>query len=252
MTDPDAPEGRDPIVLAGEYALGLLEGAELGDAKRRLLADPGFAVQVAWWEAHFAGLYDRHGDAVRDAPPAGLWSAIDQRLANDISGDAVTRLPEPRQAVRRWNVAAMVSAAALAAVAVLLYVGTPGLSPGDPAAPTQAPAQLIAQLSGGEGGPALTTRIDPATGRIALKSAGMGVQLAVGTAPELWVIPAGGAPHSLGLVPTDGTHSRELTRAEAAMIVEGATLAITYEARDGAPHDAPTSAPVMAAALVKI
>lgn len=252
MTDPDAPEAMDPVVLAAEYALGLLEGAELGDAKRRLLADPAFAAQVVWWDEHFAGLIDHHGGTATDAPPGELWSAIVQRIDGDAHNGGVTPLPKLSPAVRGWNLAALASAAALAGVALLLYVGTPGVTPSDPVAPAQQSAQLIAQLSGGEGGPALTTRIDPATGRIALKAAGMGVELAANMAPELWVIPAGGAPHSLGMVPKDGTHSRELTSAEEAMIVEGATLAITYEERDGAPHDAPSSAPVMAATLVQI
>lgn len=252
MTDPDAPEVIDPVVLAGEYALGLLEGTELGDAKRRLLADPGFAGLVAWWEDHFAGLHDVQDDAALAAPPIELWSAIDQQIEGALQNGSVTPLPAPSPAGRGWNIAALASAAALAGVALLLYVGMPSLTPGEPVAPAQMQAQLIAQMSGGEGGPALTTRIDPTSRMIALKSAGMGVKLAANMAPELWVIPAGGAPHSLGMVPMNGTHERELTSAEAAMIVEGATLAITYEPRDGAPHRAPSSAPVMAAALVKI
>ncbi len=252
MTDPDAPEGFDPVVLAGEYALGLLEGAELADAKRRVLADPGFAAQAAYWDAHFAGLLDTQADGSLQSPPVELWRAIDRRLAADAPGGEVARLAERRPATRRWNLAAMVSAAALAGVALLLYVGTPDLMGGDPAAPAQASRQLIAQLNGDEGGAALTTRIDPVTKRMAMKATKMGVELADNMAPELWIIPAGGTPHSLGMLPANGAQERDLTSAEAAMAVEGAMLAITYEPRQGAPHSAPSSAPVMAAALVEI
>lgn len=252
MTDPDAPEGFDPVVLAGEYVLGLLEGAELADAKRRVLADPGFAAQAAYWDSHFAGMLDAHSDGALQSPPAELWRAIDRRLADDASGGEVARLAERRPAAGSWNWAAIVSAAALAGVAVLLYVGTPDLGAGNPAAQAPASRQLIAQLNGDEGGAALTTRIDPVTHRMAMKATKMGLELADNMAPELWIIPVGGTPHSLGMIPANGAQERDLTDAEAAMAVEGATLAITYEPREGAPHSAPSSAPVMAAALVEI
>jgi anti-sigma-K factor RskA len=252
MTDPDAPEGFDAVVLAGEYALGLLEGAELADARRRVLADPGFAAQAAYWDEHLAGLFAAQAGDSLHAPPAELWRAIDRRLAGDAPGGAVARLAERRPAAARWSWAAIASAAALAGVAVLLYVGTPDLRPADPAAPTQAPRQLIAQLNAEQGGAALTARIDPVTHRMAMKATKMDLALAGDMAPELWIIPAGGTPHSLGMIPANGAQQRVLTRAEATMAIEGATLAITVEPRQGAPHSAPSSAPVMAAALVEI
>ena len=55
------------------------------------------------------------------------------------------------------------------------------------------------------------------------------------------MVPAGGAPQSLGLIPATGNFERELTQAERAALVDGASLAVTYENATGAPHEAPTT-----------
>ncbi len=54
-------------------------------------------------------------------------------------------------------------------------------------------------------------------------------------------MPAGGAPQSLGLIPQTGALQRELTKSERAALVDGASLAVTYEDATSAPHDAPST-----------
>lgn len=73
---PLGPEERD--TLAGEYVLGLLEGADLAAFERRLEADAELADIVERWRSHFAAI-----DAIAPAlpPSPGLWRRIEAELA---------------------------------------------------------------------------------------------------------------------------------------------------------------------------
>ena len=64
----------DDRTLAGEYVLGLLEGAAKLDAERRLAADPAFAREVESWRVRFAAF----DDAVEPQPVGDeLWHKIE-------------------------------------------------------------------------------------------------------------------------------------------------------------------------------
>ena len=64
----------DDRTLAGEYVLGLLEGAAKLDAERRLAADPAFAREVESWRVRFAAF-----DDAAEPQPVGdeLWRKIE-------------------------------------------------------------------------------------------------------------------------------------------------------------------------------
>ena len=64
----------DDRTLAGEYVLGLLEGAAKLDAERRLVCGRGFAREVESWRARFAAF-----DDATEPQPAGdeLWRKIE-------------------------------------------------------------------------------------------------------------------------------------------------------------------------------
>ena len=68
---------------------------------------------------------------------------------------------------------------------------------------------------------------------------------AAGRAPELWLIPAGGAPRSLGLVSIDRAHTVAVPDALRDALVNGSVLAITLEPATGAPQGIPTG-PIIA------
>lgn len=76
--------------LAGEYVLGLLDGADLAAAEGRYAMDRDFAASVEAWRRHFAAI-----DAVATpiAPPAELWTRIEAGLdtAPAAVGAATTR-----------------------------------------------------------------------------------------------------------------------------------------------------------------
>ena len=68
---------------------------------------------------------------------------------------------------------------------------------------------------------------------------------AQGRVNELWVIPAGQAPISLGLVSNDKAQTIDVPAGVRDALRVGATLAVTLEPQAGIPHAAPTG-PVVA------
>ncbi|RDJ20979.1 hypothetical protein DWF00_07065 [Bosea caraganae] len=73
---PLTPSERD--ALAGEYVLGLLEGADLAAFERRLEADAELAASVERWRQHFAAI-DATAPAIPPSPE--LWRRIETELA---------------------------------------------------------------------------------------------------------------------------------------------------------------------------
>ena len=69
-----APDNRDDRALAGEFALGLLEGEELAAAERRLASDAAFAREVEFWRARFAAFDDA---TPQQAAGDDLWRKIE-------------------------------------------------------------------------------------------------------------------------------------------------------------------------------
>lgn len=67
----------DRAAIAGEYVLGLVEGAEREAFERRLDREPGLAAEVESWRRHLAAI-----DATaRPFPPSpGLWQRIEAQI----------------------------------------------------------------------------------------------------------------------------------------------------------------------------
>lgn len=71
--------------LAGEYALGLLEGAAHDEFEARLEREPGVARAVALWRARLAPL---DGPAEAIEPSAASWSRVRARIRNRTIDDS--------------------------------------------------------------------------------------------------------------------------------------------------------------------
>lgn len=227
----DLTPSQERDTLAAELALGLLEGEARAEALRLRLADPAFAAQVAAWEEKFAALHDETPSV---APRSGLWDNIAARLP-DGRGPIVVAL-ESR--LTRWRMATVASGAVAAALALVLLTQSPAPLPA-----TDTPQLAVARIEGTASGPLIRARYDRGSGVMELNIEGF---TPGDLAPELWVIPAGGAPVSLGQVAPSGAASVTVASGHRALVQDGATLAITMEPVSATPHAAPTSAPVAA------
>ncbi|HEX5259274.1 MAG TPA: anti-sigma factor [Sphingomicrobium sp.] len=224
--------------LAGEYALGLLSGSDLRRAHALAQSDPEFRAEVARWSRRLGPMLD---EVAAVPPPEFAWAAIKSRL-DGLRGDhTVVQL---RRRIRQWRVVAagMTAMAASLALVVALRPLPPQPSPIEVARPVSAP--LVAML-GTQGKPAdVVASWDPSARQLILAVAGH-VPSDPSHSRELWVIPQGGKPRSLGTLPESRQTHMQLADALAQLLQQGATIAISVEPRGGSPTGSPTG-PVVA------
>lgn len=216
----------DDIADAAEYALRLDEGPARDAARQRHAADSEFRAEVAHWEEALADLWDET-EEVR--PPR----RIRRRLMRGLDG---RRAHSWRDA---W--AGLLVGAAAAAMAGLLLL--PVLTPQSPA-PMPAPSATVVAEIATEGD---TLRVlaayDPLAGAFRVRR--LAGAPPAGRDFELWAIPPGGAPVSLGVLGEEGVAPLpEALRAVASELA----LAISEEELGGSATGAPTT--VLAAAPV--
>lgn len=240
-----APHDEDDL-LAAEYALGLLEGEALLGARGRVARDPAFAAAVAAWERRLAPLAAGFAEV---EPPAGLWSRIEEALqresdAGSAAGAAGNVVPF-RERTRLWRgwAAGMTALAAALALVLALQVAQPDPPPSVPAPPAERQPALVASLASEDGSAAVAVAFDPQRGSVTVAPARLSP--AAGHDHELWLIPAGGTPVSLGLVAADGPRRLPVPREHLAAFGPDASVAISVEPAGGSPTGQPTG-PVIA------
>ncbi|WP_394003473.1 anti-sigma factor domain-containing protein [Luteimonas sp. WGS1318] len=252
IDDDGGPEPPRADLLAGEYVLGVLDTAQRAEAEARRDREPAFARLVADWEWRLAPWLD----AVPDADvPAHVWPRIRRELGWPAVGPARSGL---WHSTGFWRATAAL-AAVVAIVAVLAGrvpvddTRTPPVAVTPPPAPPAvetAPALPVTTLAHEDGSPAWLASIDAAQGRVLVVPV-PGEADAQGRVAELWLIPEGGSPASLGLVSNDRSLSVDVPSGLRAALVAGATLAVSLEPPGGAPHGAPTG-PIVASGTLRI
>ncbi|MGB7316418.1 MAG: anti-sigma factor [Planktotalea sp.] len=220
------PENRD---LAGEYALGLLAGAERSQFEATLNENAALREEVARWQEHFAAL---GMDVEEVTPPASVLSNLKRELWNE------NRLPWQRR-IRIWEYALGGVAAALVAFAVYTYSGqnAPGATVMHASiSNTQSELQIALALSVGSG---------------LLRIERVGPEPHNGRDYELWAIAEGAAPVSLGVLPKARVTALKLDETHARLVRVGVTLALSDEPAGGSPTGAPSGA-VLGAGAVQV
>lgn len=257
MTEEDTRLEDDPFLLAGAYVLGVLEGEERLAAQRAQLSSEDFRAAADWWEGRLATMSEA---APGFAPSPETLAAIERRIdlieatygGGNAGGEVSDLAPLQPARPAGWSIAAALAGAGMAAAAIALYVSTPdpALPPSEPIV-AQAPApQLVAQLQDESGERRLVSRFDQQSRQLALSIEGLVAD--EGMVPELWVIPEGGDPVSLGFIPETGEFSRVLDRSEAELLRSGATVAVTFEEDTGVRHAAPSPPILLAGALDQV
>ena len=215
-------------LTAAEYVLGVLAAEECRQAQARIVRDAAFAREVAFWEQRLGPLAEAIAPV---APPADGWSRVESVLRR---AQAANRRRGVWNNLPLWRGLAFVSAliAALCTAALVNLAERPG-----------ALAPLVARLDEQTGQPGFIAASNPQDGSVTIVPA-----VLLGQAQhslELWVIPPGGKPHSLGLVDPDRPVKVTVPPELRPHVSADSTLAITLEPLAGSPSGDPTG-PVVA------
>lgn len=203
-----------PETDAAEYALGVLPEPERAPFEARMAADPDVAQDVDAWTEYFSTLTDAMPEV---APPARLWKRIEIAVHG-----------QPSPPVWRMLLPYLLGAVGGATLAWLVMVSGVLLEDvGD--------GRIRADLAEGE--LVFAVLIDPPTHTVTLDL--VSGEAPEGRALEVWLIPEGEAPISLGLATEDSTFATRLSDAMA-LQVPGATLAVSEEPPGGSPTGQPT------------
>jgi anti-sigma-K factor RskA len=231
MSEPDdhiAPEDEQKLVAA-EYVLGVLDMTERHIAARQIERVPALAREVEDWEQRLGGL----ADAVPPVPPPpGLWARIESNIAAPAMPAAK---PGLWQSLAFWRGFAIGSAAlAAASIATLAYIGF---------VPTSARAPMLATLGQTSGQPGFVAAVSSDGRSLTIVPAAL--LTSDQRSMELWLIPAGERPHSLGLIARGQPVRLTVPPELAARLTTDTTLAVSLEPPGGSPTGQPTG-PVIA------
>ncbi len=218
-------------LLAGEYVIGTLHGP----ARKRfekLLSLRADVRHATWaWEQQLQGLCT---DIEPVRPPRSVWRNVRRRIGNQ---DRKARL-RPRLAFAGVAVAIAVFAFWLGALFQT------DVAPGEP--------EHIAVFADESSRPLWVISVDADSGQMVVQSLGVD-PLDDDLIHELWALPAGGNPRSLGLLRVDpGQLERTLAPALIAAVEQSDSLAISLEPAGGSPTGVPTGPVVLQASLTTL
>ena len=141
-----------------------------------------------------------------------------------------------------WR-AATVLTGLIAIAAITMTVAERPTTVATPPLATQAEPQAkpVTPLAHDDGTPGWLASVDAAHGTVLMVPVPSAPD-PQGRVPELWLIPAGQAPRSLGAVSINSSHTVTVPQDARAALVAGSVLAITLEPATGVPHSAPSGA----------
>ena len=227
MIESDKQEPHGGVLLAAEYVLGVLGAEDRRAAERRIAEDTVFAREVAYWEGRLGGL----AEAIPEVePPAAAWPRIEAAIASKTSA-----APKPGiwNNLPLWRGLALAAGTlAAACIAALIYVGT--------VAP---PAPLLARLDAEGGKAGFVAAVSPGGTTLTIVPASL--LSAEQKSMELWLIPDGEKPHSLGLIDPDRPVTVNVPESLLHKVSSHAVLAVSLEPPGGSPTGQPTG-PVIA------
>jgi anti-sigma-K factor RskA len=230
MTDTDhiAPEDEGRV-LAAEYVLGVLSAEERRAVEARMAEEASFAREVADWEERLGAMASYVPPAT---PPAQTWRRIQASLGEPFY--ATSQPASVWQSLAFWRgISIGSSVLAAACVAALLFVGTRAPPPAAQRTP------LLATLTGAKTKMPNFVAAIGADGR-SLTIVPAALLTTDKRSIELWLIPQGGKPASLGLISAGQAVQLNLPPELAQQAATGASLAVSLEPPGGSPTGQPT------------
>lgn len=225
--------------LSGEYVLGTLRGAARARFQRWMRADASLRRAVGEWQSRLAPLAAAVSPV---APPARVWEAIAARIATG---------PEPARPglwgnLAFWrNLGLATSGAAAALLGAMLLSASVPQQPAPPPQIVRVPAEAVPASY-------VVVLSDPKTQKPVMMLSAMrkSDQLLVkrlddtivvpGKSLELWALPTGQPPKSLGLVGMEDKHMLRLNAIADQSLGAIPTLAVSLEPKGGSTTGAPT------------
>lgn len=235
-----ADEGNHNLRYA-EYVLGVLDADTRAEVAREVMVSDEAATAVALWQRRLLPLADTIADVT---PPPYVWARIHDALQLDAPARAATPARKGLwNNLPVWHWLGM--GATAAAVALLVVVNLPPRAP----APVETQAgYMAATIQQDNGSTGWTATMDPQRRRMVVVPA-TPVAFEPGKAPELWLIPAGGKPISVGMIALDKPTTIALDPALVARLGTTALLAVSVEPTGGSPTGQPTGAVIAKGAI---
>lgn len=206
--------------LAAEYVLGTLRGAARARFRRWMREDAAISRAVSEWEARLGPMAL---SVAPRRPPARVWAEIQSRLGS------------PRTASegknRFWRTVGLLASGAAAALIFMTLL----LPPQQPAST----AAYVAVLSDPKTQrPVLYVTAGRNDRQLRVKALDPSIHVA-NASLELWALPKGGKPKSLGLIPGEKGVLQLASIADLALS-DVPMLAVSLEPRGGSKTGAPT------------
>lgn len=209
--------------LAAEYALGTLRGAARQRFTRRLEQEPALAAEVSRWQNSFSELDQQ---VIPVIPAEAVW----QRIARGLPAEK-TRMRSVRWPWLGWALAASFAGA-------LLY--NQFTVPPVP--------QAVAVLNGDSQQGSWVVSMSPDKSQLTIQAINASA-VQSDRSLQLWLIPPGRKPQSLGLVNNAGRQQVDVTKLQLASLP---TLAISLEPRGGSPTGQPTGPVVYSGKIMQL
>jgi anti-sigma-K factor RskA len=204
--------------LAAEYVLGTLRGSARRRFERWRESMPFVDKRCRFWEERLLELATGL-KPVR--PPAHVWPAIARRL------DFPAR--SPLQRVRPFALLGILAFVACATT-LLYWRSVPPIRP-----------TAMATISGRSGERLWDLEVLGKADRLGIRTSNLPTR-PTGTDYELWALPTGAAPVSLGILPAEGQSIRTLNVSQTQALARSSQLAVTLEPLGGSPTSHPTGA----------
>jgi anti-sigma-K factor RskA len=210
----------DPQVidaLAAEYVLGTLRGPARKRFEEWRDANPLIDRRVNAWEDRFVHLALALPPVM---PSPKTWEGIERRIS---AKTQAVKKPVPWRALAAAIVLFAVVGSVIAVWQTGLFI----------------PMSPLVTIAAKDGSP--LWRIDITDDHVRMRAEALSASAAhPGKSLELWALPDGKAPVSLGVLPDNGKLDRELTVSQREALRNSAKVAVSLEPRGGSPTGAPT------------
>jgi anti-sigma-K factor RskA len=220
LSRPDRSERLD--ALAAQYVLGTLPARARARLGRLAQTDTTVATAIRTWEHRLSPLAE---GAPPITPSPRVWKVISLRIGLD-------RAREPASDTW-WAQLAFWRGLAIAGFVGTLTLGIALLAP---RVGTEQP--LVAVLAGPDARPALIATMDRSDRTLIVKTVGAAPVPADRTL-ELWMLPDGAPPRSLGVIPASGVGRIKLPAPPDVALAGVPALAVSLEQAGGSPTGAP-------------